>query len=1279
MKKSKLIGKVFGIALVFVMIGAMFGGLPNNIANAATKFDIGDTVEVTANLNVRTGPGTSYPEITDPDYPGYAPKGTIGKILSGPSSANGYIWWKVDFGPGLYSGWSVEDGLKKVPPSPPTLKSPSNNSEIIDDLTPTFAWYSVSDADYYGLYISQPPYGPSHLVYDNDGPIYGTSLPLPGGILSYGIKYCWNMRSHNEAGWGDFSDSWYFTVAYTPPPPPTAPTLTDVVGTSNNVLLGWTDNSNNEDGFKVERKEEISGTYTQIGTTGANVNVYADSGLQFGKVYCYRVRAYNSAGNSGYSSQKCATTLSTPILSSPANGATLNTNTVTLTWNPVTGANGYAIKVSKISCGGGDIFNGASISCQQQISNLANGVYYWQVQAAATTYPGLSAYSPCRYFTVTTTPSDTTDPNVSISSPYSGQTFTTSTITVSGTASDNVGLSKVEVKVGSGSWQQASGTTSWSKQVTLSPGSNTIYAKATDTSGNPSNQASVTVTYIPPDNPPTISIGYPSNGDTFTTPTITVSGTASDDKGVSKVEVRVGAGSWELASGTTSWSKQVTLSPDSNTIYAKATDTSGNPSNQASVTVTYTPTTTPLSQLIQQEATESVPVTVDGQQYLVVTLRSYIDPVTLQCSPSSETWEVYVDTQWNPISDGDIAHKIGIIETARGIGDPQLSQRIAVLGELREEVSQTSGQGWVNIVTSGVVDHMKWQKVYNFNDFMQYWDPARTTWHNLKTATTKSPPAGLLAKAATALLQKILGDPFGEVEDDLQNSLSSAISYYDSIEGIDNIGITDYDEAYRFLSNLYYGKSKEEIAAYLNYKLCNNIINLLDNAGPVASILTLVTNVPLIGQALALLEFPKLAWEAKLATDWTVDALYQDVLKQYEIRADLLYELTDNAKYSLYLAQAHEEVTSYKMKYLEEIETGYTEAAKIPQAVFDYLANFDWDSFICSMKQIILQSPGELRVYDSQGRVTGLVNGEIKEEIPDSVYADEKVLIFNSADSYRYEVVGTDQGTYGLEMGFREGEEVEGLALTNVPIVLGEVHKYTVDGGALSSGQATITVGIDSEGDGILDGTKILQPPVALFHFSPGEIPVNKRIEFDASQSYDPDGEIVSYQWNFGDGNVSTDPAPIYAYSIAGEYVIMLVVVDNDDVASSRLSIVQVEEKPSSSCFIATAAYATPMADEIQILREFRDEYMLTNAVGQILVGLYYRVSPPIAEFITEHPSLKPAVRAGLLPAVAMSAVAVNTSAAEKMAIVGLLVLVSVAVAIWAVRRRGRGPEYTRG
>ena len=111
-------------------------------------------------------------------------------------------------------------------------------------------------------------------------------------------------------------------------------------------------------------------------------------------------------------------------------------------------------------------------------------------------------------------------------------------------------------------------------------------------------------------------------------------------------------------------------------------------------------------------------------------------------------------------------------------------------------------------------------------------------------------------------------------------------------------------------------------------------------------------------------------------------------------------------------------------------------------------------------------------------------------------------------------------------------------------------------------------------------------------------------------------------------------------------------------------------------CFIATAAYGSPMAGEIGILRRFRDKYLLTNPMGQALVDSYYRISPPIAEFIAEHPNLKPMVRAGLVPAVAMSAIVVNTSLAEKVALVGSFVLFSLVLALWAKRRRGGSPHH---
>jgi alpha-tubulin suppressor-like RCC1 family protein/PKD repeat protein len=246
-----------------------------------------------------------------------------------------------------------------------------------------------------------------------------------------------------------------------------------------------------------------------------------------------------------------------------------------------------------------------------------------------------------------------------------------------------------------------------------------------------------------------------------------------------------------------------------------------------------------------------------------------------------------------------------------------------------------------------------------------------------------------------------------------------------------------------------------------------------------------------------------------------------------------------------------------------------------------------------------VHSPGELRVYDSAGRVTGVVNGTVREEIPNSAYDEETktVLIYPAADVYYCQFVGTEQGTYGLTVMDIQGGESTTFDATQIATANRTIHKYGIDWATLSQGKKGVTVYVDSNGDGITD-------------------------------------------YSFKAGNVLT----------GNEFV------------------------PPSACFIATAAYGTPMASEVQTLRDFRDQYMLTNPLGQALVNLYYETSPPIASFITDHPSLKPIVRAWLAPIVAVSAVAVNTSPTEKVAVLAFLVLVSVAMALWMIRRRGKHP-----
>ncbi len=75
----------------------------------------------------------------------------------------------------------------------------------------------------------------------------------------------------------------------------------------------------------------------------------------------------------------------------------------------------------------------------------------------------------------------------------------------------------------------------------------------------------------------------------------------------------------------------------------------------------------------------------------------------------------------------------------------------------------------------------------------------------------------------------------------------------------------------------------------------------------------------------------------------------------------------------------------------------------------------------------------------------------------------------------------------------------------------------------------------------------------------------------------------------------------------------------------------------SSGCFIATAAFGSPMAWEIVILEKFRDRVLITNAVGRFLVRFYYRFSPPMARVIGRHDILRAATRWSILPLVGVS------------------------------------------
>ncbi len=85
--------------------------------------------------------------------------------------------------------------------------------------------------------------------------------------------------------------------------------MTATATSSSQIILQWADNANNEDGFRIERcKGSGCTSFTEIGTVGQNVTSATNSGLSRNTTYTYRIRAYNSDGNSSYSNTASAKT-----------------------------------------------------------------------------------------------------------------------------------------------------------------------------------------------------------------------------------------------------------------------------------------------------------------------------------------------------------------------------------------------------------------------------------------------------------------------------------------------------------------------------------------------------------------------------------------------------------------------------------------------------------------------------------------------------------------------------------------------------------------------------------------------------------------------------------------------------------------------------------------------------------------------------------------------------------------------------------------------------------
>jgi hypothetical protein len=173
-------------------------------------------------------------------------------------------------------------------------------------------------------------------------------------------------------------------VAYVPPPATPSQLTVTTVSTSR-IDLAWTDNSNNETGFKIERKTGAGGNWTQIASLAANAAEYQDTGLTAGVSYYYRVTALGTGNNNSTATGESGATTLPNAPAAPSSLAAVTSGTqITLTWSRnSTNESGFDIE-RKTGAGGtyaqvGTV--GTGITTFQDAGLSFVTTYYYRVKA----------------------------------------------------------------------------------------------------------------------------------------------------------------------------------------------------------------------------------------------------------------------------------------------------------------------------------------------------------------------------------------------------------------------------------------------------------------------------------------------------------------------------------------------------------------------------------------------------------------------------------------------------------------------------------------------------------------------------------------------------------------------------------------------------------------------------------------------------------------------------------------------------------------------------------
>jgi chitinase len=133
------------------------------------------------------------------------------------------------------------------------------------------------------------------------------------------------------------------------------------------------------------------------------------------------------------------------------------------------------------------------------------------------------------------------------------------------------------------------------------------------------------------------------------------------------------------------------------------------------------------------------------------------------------------------------------------------------------------------------------------------------------------------------------------------------------------------------------------------------------------------------------------------------------------------------------------------------------------------------------------------------------------------------------------------------------------------PVISGRKVEHTYE----RSGDFIVTlvvVGPSGTGRGTTMIHALNNPPTADFSFYPQDPFQDERVTFDASSSFDPDGEIVSWEWDFGDGSMGEGEVVDHAFSTPGDFTVVLTVTDDSGAQAVASQTVTVDECSSGHC-----------------------------------------------------------------------------------------------------------------